>query len=212
MNVPGPEGADPLGVNPVGVGRSCGRCYPQVKTCGYSRKAPAGAIPKRLNLTPMPTGPHRTLCQISVAHVAGGAGQDSKFKIQDSKFKIATQYSKFKTQDSRFEDSEFPIQVKIQNSRFKIRVQHSKLKMKRSGLQGRDSKFQIQNSRRRAPASDFQFQVSNYYASHGFVRGVAEGGQGTLRAEGVARQADFSAEPDHLMAEGNPAVLRDQLY
>jgi hypothetical protein len=33
----------PYGVNPVGVRRSRGLCYPQVHTCGYSRLAPAGA-------------------------------------------------------------------------------------------------------------------------------------------------------------------------
>jgi hypothetical protein len=38
--------ARPYGVNPVGVRRSRGLCYPQVHTCGYSRLAPAGGLPQ----------------------------------------------------------------------------------------------------------------------------------------------------------------------
>jgi len=41
--IPALKGPNVCRVNPVGVGRSCGLCYPQVKTCGYSRLAPAGA-------------------------------------------------------------------------------------------------------------------------------------------------------------------------
>jgi hypothetical protein len=41
--VPALEGPNVRRVNPVGVGQSGGLCYPQVKTCGYSRLAPAGA-------------------------------------------------------------------------------------------------------------------------------------------------------------------------
>jgi len=44
------------------------------------------------------------------------------------------------------------------------------------------------------------------------IGGVAEGGQGALGAQGVAREADFSAKPDYLMTERNPAVLRHQLH
>jgi hypothetical protein len=36
-------------INPVGVGRPCGLCYPQVKTCGYSRLAPSGAYRHPIN-------------------------------------------------------------------------------------------------------------------------------------------------------------------
>ena len=48
--------------------------------------------------------------------------------------------------------------------------------------------------------------------SNRFVGGVADGGEGALGAEGVARDADFSAKPDDLMSERNPAVLRHQLH
>jgi hypothetical protein len=37
-----PEEVDPMLVNPVGVGRSCGLSNPQVKTYGYSRFSPSG--------------------------------------------------------------------------------------------------------------------------------------------------------------------------
>jgi hypothetical protein len=39
-------------VNPFGVGWSAGFRYPQVKTCGYSRLAPAGPYEKMLISTP----------------------------------------------------------------------------------------------------------------------------------------------------------------
>jgi hypothetical protein len=42
-------GPDLRRVNPVGVGRPGGLCYPQVQTCGYSRSAPAGACHGPIN-------------------------------------------------------------------------------------------------------------------------------------------------------------------
>ena len=47
--VPALEGPNLRWVNPVGVGRPGGLCYPQVETCGYSRWAPAGACPGPIN-------------------------------------------------------------------------------------------------------------------------------------------------------------------
>ena len=47
--VPALEGPNLRRVNPVGVGRPGGLCYPQVQTCGYSRLAPAGACHGRIN-------------------------------------------------------------------------------------------------------------------------------------------------------------------
>jgi hypothetical protein len=46
--VPALEGPNPRRVTPLGWVRSGGLCYPQVKTRGYPRLAPAGAGPKRL--------------------------------------------------------------------------------------------------------------------------------------------------------------------
>jgi hypothetical protein len=47
--VPALEGPNVRRVNPVGVGRPGGLCYPQVKTCGYPRLASAGACDGPIN-------------------------------------------------------------------------------------------------------------------------------------------------------------------